>query len=110
MVNPNGRCFVFDSRGSGYSRGEGVSTLILKRLDDAIRGNDNVLAVIRNSGLNQDGKTPGMTLPSQESQTALMRSLYKAANLSPQDTHYVEAHGTGTQAGTVLFVNFQKQF
>lgn len=99
MTNPDGRCYVFDSRGHGYARGEGVVTLILKRLDDAIRDSDNVHAIIRNSGLNQDGKTAGILLPNPDAQAALMRLVYKNAGLDPKDTAYVEAHGTGTQAG-----------
>ncbi|KAK2011526.1 beta-ketoacyl synthase domain-containing protein [Colletotrichum eremochloae] len=98
MTNPDGKCYVFDSRGSGYARGEGVVTLILKRLDDAVRDGDKVHAIIRNSGLNQDGKTVGLTLPNPIAQANLMRLVYKNAGLDPADTVYVEAHGTGTQA------------
>jgi acyl transferase domain-containing protein len=99
MTNPDGKCYVFDSRGSGYARGEGVGVLILKRLDDALADGDPIHAVIRNTGLNQDGKTAGIHLPSGEAQSSLMRSVYEAAGLNPSDTAYVEAHGTGTQAG-----------
>ncbi|KPM37670.1 Lovastatin diketide synthase LovF [Neonectria ditissima] len=99
MSNPDGKCYVFDSRGAGYARGEGVVTFILKRLDDAVRDGDKVHAIIRNSGLNQDGKTAGLTLPNPVSQANLMRLVYKNAGLDPADTSYVEAHGTGTQAG-----------
>ncbi|KAJ5368689.1 Highly reducing polyketide synthase sdnO [Penicillium cataractarum] len=99
MVNPHGRCFVFDSRGSGYARGEGVGTIILKRLDDAIAAGDPVHAVIRNSGLNQDGKTAGISLPNPDAQAALMKWVYSSAGVDPRNTVYVEAHGTGTQAG-----------
>lgn len=100
MTNPDGRCYVFDSRGSGYARGEGVVSLVLKRLDDAVRDGDNVHAIIRNSGLNQDGKTAGISLPNPIAQANLMRRVYQNAGLDPTDTGYVEAHGTGTQAGT----------
>ncbi|KAH8815991.1 Choline/Carnitine o-acyltransferase-domain-containing protein [Xylogone sp. PMI_703] len=99
MTNPDGRCYVFDHRGSGYARGEGVVSFILKRLDDAVRDGDNVHAIIRNSGLNQDGKTAGISLPNPVAQANLMRYVYKNAGLDPKDTAYVEAHGTGTQAG-----------
>ncbi|KAF4983054.1 hypothetical protein FZEAL_1454 [Fusarium zealandicum] len=98
MSNPDGKCYVFDSRGSGYARGEGVVSFILKRLDDAINDGDKVHAIIKNSGLNQDGKTVGLTLPNPVSQANLMRLVYKNAGLDPADTAYVEAHGTGTQA------------
>ncbi|KAG9250059.1 uncharacterized protein F5Z01DRAFT_731189 [Emericellopsis atlantica] len=99
MSNPDGKCYVFDSRGAGYARGEGVVSFILKRLDDAVADGDKVHAIIRNSGLNQDGKTVGLTLPNPVSQANLMRLVYKNAGLDPADTAYVEAHGTGTQAG-----------
>lgn len=99
MTNPDGKCYVFDSRGAGYARGEGVVSLILKRLDDAVNDGDKVHAIIRNSGLNQDGKTAGLTLPNAVSQANLMRLVYQNAHLDPADTAYVEAHGTGTKAG-----------
>lgn len=99
MTNPDGKCYVFDSRGAGYGRGEGVVSFILKRFDDAVRDRDNIHALIRNSGLNQDGKTAGISLPNPVAQANLMRSVYSGAGLDPRDTIYVEAHGTGTQAG-----------
>ncbi len=94
MVNPDGRCYVFDTRGSGYSRGEGVATVLLKRLDRALADGNPIHAVIANSGVNQDGKTGGISVPSGEAQAALMRSVYAGAGLDPADTPYVEAHGT----------------
>lgn len=104
MTNPDGRCYVFDSRGSGYARGEGVVSFILKRFDDALQDGDNIHAVIRNTGLNQDGKTAGISLPYPIAQAALMRNVYKSAGLDPRDTGYVEARGTGTVAGKILQV------
>jgi len=73
--------------------------VVLKSLDDAIRDDDHVRGIIRSSGVGQDGKTPGITLPSREAQLNLIRSVYRQANLNPYDTKYVEAHGTGTIAG-----------
>ena len=72
---------------------------MLKPLDHAIRDGDNIRAIIRNTGANQDGKTNGITFPSKESQANLMRSVYQTAGLDPSETAYVEAHGTGTAAG-----------
>lgn len=60
FLSPSSRCFSFDHRADGYSRGEGFGVLVLKRLHDAIRDNDIIRAVIRGTGSNQDGKTPGM--------------------------------------------------
>jgi acyl transferase domain-containing protein len=99
MLNDDGKCYSFDSRGSGYGRSEGVATIILKRLDDALAAGDPVRAIIRNTGINQDGKTNGILLPSSESQEILVRSLYKSIQLNPAEVGYVEAHGTGTVAG-----------
>lgn len=72
---------------------------MLKPLDDALEHGDNVRAVIRNSGSNQDGKTVGISLPSGRAQTELLTRDYNQAGLDPIDTGYVEAHGTGTQVG-----------
>ncbi|KAK7993281.1 hypothetical protein PG989_006662 [Apiospora arundinis] len=99
MLNNEGRSYSFDDRGAGYGRGEGVASLVLKRLDDAVAAGDPIRAVIRNTGVNQDGKTNGITLPSGEAQEALTRRVYEQAGLDPRDTAYVEAHGTGTIAG-----------
>lgn len=98
-MNSEGKCFTFDSRGAGYGRGEGVATVIVKRLSDAIQDGDNIHAVIRNTASNQDGKTNGITLPNSDAQEALIRFVYDTAGLDPRDTLYVEAHGTGTLVG-----------
>jgi acyl transferase domain-containing protein len=76
--------------------------MVLKHIDDAIRDGDTVRAIIRGSGVNQDGKTPGITLPSSEAQASLIRSTYQAAGLDFSQTRYFEAHGTGTAAGDPL--------
>ena len=99
LFGEEGICYTYDSRGSGYGRGEGVVSLVLKRLDHAIRNGDNIRALIRNTGANQDGRTNGITFPSAEAQANLMRSVYHSAGLDPTETDYVEAHGTGTAAG-----------
>ncbi|KAL4916483.1 hypothetical protein BDW62DRAFT_186074 [Aspergillus aurantiobrunneus] len=99
FIGPDGKSFAFDTRANGYGRGEGIATLVLKRLDDALRDGDPIRAVIRETGMNQDGKTPTITSPSGAAQEALMRSCYSRAGLDPSETTYVEAHGTGTKAG-----------
>ena len=99
FLNSEGKTFSFDSRGVGYGRGEGVGAVILKRLDDAIADGDNIRAVIRGSGVNSDGRTNGIALPSPDAQRDLIRSVYAKARLDPLTTGYVEAHGTGTVAG-----------
>ena len=96
------QCRTFDHKANGYSRGEGAASLILKPLDDAIRDNDVIRAIIRGTSVNQDGKTPGLTLPSAEMQERLIKATYDIAGLDFQDTGYFEAHGTGTPAGDPL--------
>lgn len=99
MLSPDGRCKTFDECADGYGRGEGIAAVILKPIDDAIRDGDRIRAVIRATGVNQDGKTPGITLPNAEAQAALIRSTYASVGLGLDKTNYFEAHGTGTAAG-----------
>ncbi|KAJ6031392.1 ketoacyl-synt-domain-containing protein [Penicillium herquei] len=105
MLNDDGKCFAFDSRGEGYARSEGVSTIVLKRLSDAVEAGDPIRAIVRNTGINQDGKTNGIMLPNSQAQEDLMRSIHLDAGLDPGLTAYVEAHGTGTQAGDHAEIN-----
>ncbi|KAF2108586.1 hypothetical protein BDV96DRAFT_504431 [Lophiotrema nucula] len=99
MLSPDGKCYAFDSRANGYGRGEGVGTVVIKRLSDAIAAGDPIRAIIRESALNQDGKSETITSPSQAAQIELMRETYRRAGLNPNDTQYFEAHGTGTPTG-----------
>ncbi|KAH7625616.1 putative polyketide synthase [Sordaria sp. MPI-SDFR-AT-0083] len=101
MVGADGRCYAWDARAQGYGRGEGVAVLVLKSLDAAVRDGDRVHAVIRETGLNQDGRTTSITSPSVDAQIRLIRHCYQRAGLDLSDTGYVEAHMTGTQAGDV---------
>ncbi|MCJ1395325.1 hypothetical protein MMC18_008209 [Xylographa bjoerkii] len=102
FLSRDGLCKSFDASGDGYGRGEGVAAIILKRMDDAVRDGDLIRAVVRGTGVNQDGTTKGITLPSAEAQAALIRSTYRSAGLDVKDTHFFEAHGTGTKAGDPL--------
>ncbi|KAK8007839.1 hypothetical protein PG989_001829 [Apiospora arundinis] len=99
LLSPDSQCYSFDRRANGYSRGEGVLVLVLKTLKNAIQDGDMIRAVIRASGSNQDGHTPGLTQPSADSQEDLIRSVYKSCSLDFGLTRYIEAHGTGTQLG-----------
>ncbi|KAF3038704.1 putative PKS-like protein biosynthetic cluster [Didymella heteroderae] len=99
MVGKDGRCYAWDARAEGYGRGEGVASLILKRLDAALADGDHIHGVIRESGLNQDGATKSITSPSIEAQIKLIEKCYSRAGLSLSDTGYVEAHMTGTPVG-----------
>lgn len=94
---------MWDSGADGYARGEGFATVVLKTLKQAIADNDHIECVIRSTGVNSDGRTQGITMPSAESQAALIRSTYAKIGLDttkPEDRcQYFEAHGTGTLAG-----------
>ena len=113
FLSPDGRCHSFDQRANGYGRGEGVGCVILKPLNDALKHRNVIRAVIRNTGINQDGRTLGVTFPSAKAQESLARKVYAQAGLDPLETTYVESHGTGTQAGdpveaSALFETFGK--
>lgn len=102
FLSPDGRSYAFDSRANGYGRGEGVASIVIKRLDDALRDGDAIRAIIRETALNQDGKTATITAPDSGAQERLIRECYQAAGLDPSQTAYVEAHGTGTPIGDPL--------
>ncbi|RDW93799.1 type I polyketide synthase [Aspergillus mulundensis] len=99
FLSPDGRCFSFDERANGYGRGEGFGAVILKRYDDALRDKDSIRAIIRATGTNQDGRTPGIVQPSPEAQSRLIKETYRKAGVDMRLTKYVEAHGTGTAVG-----------
>ena len=93
FLSPNSRSYSFDHRANGYARGEGIGVVIIKRVADAIRDNDTIRAVIRSTGTNQDGHTPGITLPNADSQKDLIVETYRKANLDMGITNFVESHG-----------------
>nr|B3FWT3.1 RecName: Full=Reducing polyketide synthase hmp8; Short=R-PKS hmp8; AltName: Full=Hypothemycin biosynthesis cluster protein hpm8 [Hypomyces subiculosus]ACD39767.1 reducing polyketide synthase [Hypomyces subiculosus] len=99
FLNPEGHSRSFDENAGGYGRGEGCGILILKRLDRALEDGDSIRAVIRASGVNSDGWTQGVTMPSSQAQSALIKYVYESHGLDYGATQYVEAHGTGTKAG-----------
>ena len=99
MLSPDGRCATFDAAANGYVRGEGCGIVALKRLADAEADGDRIWAVVRGSALNQDGASPGLTVPSGPAQERVIRAALQRAGLSPSDVDYVEAHGTGTDVG-----------
>ncbi|WP_280442772.1 type I polyketide synthase [Nocardia brasiliensis] len=99
LLSPTGRSSPFDSAADGYVRGEGAGVLLLKRLVDARRDGDNVLAVIRGSAVNNDGQSGRFTAPSARSQEALFRSVVDLAGIDPAHVGLLEAHGPGTVVG-----------
>ncbi|KAL2173167.1 polyketide synthase [Thermothelomyces heterothallicus CBS 202.75] len=103
MLSPDGRGRMWDKDANGYARGDGVAAILLKTLSAAIADGDHIECIIRETGLNQDGTTTGLTMPSATAQRALIESTYARAGLdinAPADRpQYFEAHGTGTPAG-----------
>jgi len=109
MLSQDGRCFTFDQRANGFVPGEGVGVIMLKRLEDAQRDQDNIYGVLQGWGVNQDGKTNGITAPNAESQTRLQQSVYDKYQIDPADIQLIEAHGTGTKLGDPIEVDALKQ-
>ncbi len=99
MLSPNGRCAAFDAAADGFVRSEGCSVIALKRLDDAMRDANRVLAVIRGSAANSDGRSDNIVVPSAAAQEAVQRSALRAAAVDPAAVELVEAHGPGTSTG-----------
>ena len=102
MLSPNGRCRPFDSGADGFVRSEGCAVVLLKRLSDAERDGDRILAVIRGTAVNQDGRSATITTPSAEAQFEVYRTALAASGVDPDTVGMVEAHGTGTPVGDPL--------
>jgi acyl transferase domain-containing protein/acyl carrier protein len=98
-LSTTGRCHAFDAAADGFVRGEGCGVVVLKRLGDALRDGNRVLAVVRGSALNQDGRSNGLMAPNPAAQTAVLRAAYANAGVPPHEVDYVETHGTGTFLG-----------
>ncbi|MBF0119062.1 MAG: SDR family NAD(P)-dependent oxidoreductase [Desulfobacterales bacterium] len=105
ILSKDGKCKTFDESADGIAPGEGIGVLVLKPLDKAIYDKDHIYGVIKGSGINQDGKTNGITAPSAASQTELECEVYNKYNINPENITYIEAHGTGTELGDPIEVH-----
>ncbi|WP_082959328.1 polyketide synthase Pks13 [Mycobacterium mantenii] len=99
VLSPDGRIKSFSSDADGYTRSEGGGMFVLKRVDDARRDGDQILAVIAGSAVNHDGRSNGLIAPNQDAQAEVLRRAYKDAGIDPRTVDYIEAHGTGTVLG-----------
>ena len=99
LLSPDGRCKSFSAAADGFGRGEGCGVVVLKRLSDAQRDGDTVLAVVRGGAVVHNGAGGGITTPSGKSQARVIADALQDAKIAPSQVQYLEAHGTGTEFG-----------
>ena len=99
FLSKTGNCQTYDNDADGYCRGDGIGTLIIKRLEDAMADNDRVLGLILETGTNHSSNAISITHPHAETQEDLFQKVMENSGIDPHDVNYVEMHGTGTQAG-----------
>ncbi|ELR97352.1 type I polyketide synthase [Gloeocapsa sp. PCC 73106] len=102
FLSPDGRCQSFDVNANGYVRSEGAGMILLKPLTQAQQDNDRIYALIRNTAINQDGRTEAIAVPNLEAQIELLQTVYQQAGINPAQVQYLEAHGTGTKVGDFI--------
>lgn len=105
MLSRQGVCRAFDADADGFVRGEGAGMVLLKPFSRALADGDRIYATILATGVNQDGRTPGITMPDAAQQEALLREICRKAGVAPRDVQYIEAHGTGTPVGDPIEAN-----
>lgn len=99
MLSATGKCWAFDERADGFVPSEGIGLVVLKKLSAAKRDKDYIYGVIKGSGMNQDGKSNGITSPNADAQSDLEKEVYRNFGIDVTRIGYVEAHGTGTKLG-----------
>ncbi len=104
MLNPNGRCQTFDAAANGFVKGEGCGVVVLKRLRDALASKDNILAVIRGSAVNHNGRSTSLIAPNGLSQQTVIRQALENGGVDSAQIDYVEVQGTGTSIGEPIEV------
>jgi acyl transferase domain-containing protein/enoyl-CoA hydratase/carnithine racemase/acyl carrier protein/NAD(P)-dependent dehydrogenase (short-subunit alcohol dehydrogenase family) len=111
VMSPSGRCRTFDESADGYVKGEGVATVLLKPLSQAIKDKDNIYGIIKGAGVNHGGTANSITSPNSDAQAKLIYKVYQEANISPATISFVETHGTGTELGDPVEIEgLQKAF
>jgi myxalamid-type polyketide synthase MxaD len=103
-ISPDGHCKAFDASANGLVRGEGVGMVVLKRYADALAAGDPILALIRGSAINHNGRSAGLTVPNGHAQKAVISKAIERSEITPDQISYVEAHGTGTALGDPIEV------
>lgn len=103
-VSSEGLCRSFDDESKGYGRGEGAGIVILKRMDDALKNQDNIVAVLKGSAVGQDGRTNGIMAPNGKAQELVAKKALDSAGIDPLSVGYVEAHATSTPVGDPIEV------
>ncbi|MER5794513.1 SDR family NAD(P)-dependent oxidoreductase, partial [Streptomyces sp. NPDC001980] len=98
-LSPDGESYAFDARANGFVPGEGGGVVVLKPLERAQADGDRIHGVLLGSAVNNDGATPGLTVPNGTAQEQVIREAYERAGVDPRAVQYVEAHGTGTPVG-----------
>ncbi len=101
-LSPTGTCWAFDRDADGMARGEGCGVVVLKRLRDAEKAGDRVLAVIRGTAMNHGGASGGLTVPNPAAQAQLYRTALRDAGLDAAEIAHLETHGTGTRLGDAV--------
>jgi acyl transferase domain-containing protein/enoyl-CoA hydratase/carnithine racemase/acyl carrier protein/SAM-dependent methyltransferase len=109
MLSGEGKCYSFDQRANGFVPGEGVGVVVLKRLAEAERDGDIIYGVLQGWGVNQDGKSNGITAPNPEAQARLEQEVYDKYGIDPAQIELMEAHGTGTKLGDPIEVEGLKK-
>ena len=104
MLNPEGRCKTFDASANGFAKGEGCGIIVLKRMSDALADGDNILAQIRGSAVNHNGRSSSLIAPNGLSQQAVIRQALANAGVRPESVDYLEVQGTGTSVGESIEV------
>jgi len=98
-LSKKGQCSAFSAEADGFVRGEGAGLILLKRLEDAERDGDNIIAVIKGSAMNNNGYNVNLPATSVNGQLSMLEDAYRDAGVNPSEVQYVEAHGTGTKLG-----------